>query len=56
MLDQRVEIHTVPYFWTQVFGKSIRYTGYGGGFDDVVIHGDLEAAIDNLQFVAYYTR
>ncbi|XP_064647805.1 apoptosis-inducing factor 3-like isoform X2 [Lineus longissimus] len=56
MLDQRVEIHTVPYFWTQVFGKSIRYTGYGGGFDDVIIHGDLEAAIDNLQFVAYYTR
>uniref|UniRef100_A0A914VVB9 Rieske domain-containing protein n=1 Tax=Plectus sambesii TaxID=2011161 RepID=A0A914VVB9_9BILA len=45
-------IDTVPFFWTMVFGKSIRYTGYGGGHDDVVIHG----IVDDLQFVAYYLK
>lgn len=46
------EIHSVPYFWTMFFGMGLRYAGYGVGFDDVVIHGDL----DELQFVAYYTK
>lgn len=27
-------------------------SGYGMGYDDIVIHGDL----DNMQFVAYYTK
>lgn len=27
-------------------------TGYGPGYDDVVVHGDLE----DYKFVAYYTK
>jgi len=27
MLNQQVAINTVPYFWTMLLGKSIRYTG-----------------------------
>uniref|UniRef100_A0A0B7BB79 FAD/NAD(P)-binding domain-containing protein n=1 Tax=Arion vulgaris TaxID=1028688 RepID=A0A0B7BB79_9EUPU len=46
------DIHSVPYFWTMQYGKSIRYTGYGPGYDDIVLHGDLN---DN-KFVAYYTK
>uniref|UniRef100_A0AAY4BMS7 Rieske domain-containing protein n=1 Tax=Denticeps clupeoides TaxID=299321 RepID=A0AAY4BMS7_9TELE len=52
MMGRSVEIKTVPYFWTAMFGKSIRYAGYGDGFDDVVIQGDL----DDLKFVAFYTK
>uniref|UniRef100_A0A6Q2YM07 Rieske domain-containing protein n=1 Tax=Esox lucius TaxID=8010 RepID=A0A6Q2YM07_ESOLU len=52
MMGRPTEIKTVPYFWSAMFGKSIRYAGYGEGFDDVVIQGDL----DELKFVAFYTR
>ncbi|XP_055976445.1 apoptosis-inducing factor 3 isoform X1 [Sorex fumeus] len=52
MLAQEAEISTVPYLWTAMFGKSLRYAGYGEGFDDVIIQGDLE----ELKFVAFYTK
>ncbi|XP_060105758.1 apoptosis-inducing factor 3 isoform X1 [Heteronotia binoei] len=52
MLAHGTEISTVPYLWTAMFGKSIRYTGHGEGFDDVIIQGDL----DELKFVAFYTK
>nr|XP_033813244.1 apoptosis-inducing factor 3 isoform X1 [Geotrypetes seraphini] len=52
MLAQGTEISTIPYLWTAMFGKSIRYAGHGEGFDDVIIQGHL----DELKFVAFYTR
>ncbi|KAM6965242.1 apoptosis-inducing factor 3 [Aplochiton taeniatus] len=52
MMGRATEVKTVPYFWSAMFGKSIRYAGYGEGFDDVVIQGD----VDDLRFVAFYTR
>ncbi|XP_069903150.1 apoptosis-inducing factor 3 isoform X2 [Globicephala melas] len=52
MLAQEAEISTVPYLWTAMFSKSLRYAGYGEGFDDVIIQGDL----DELKFVAFYTK
>ncbi|XP_013379769.1 apoptosis-inducing factor 3 isoform X2 [Lingula anatina] len=52
MLGQDAEIYSVPYFWTVLFGKSLRYTGYGAGYDEVVLHGDL----GELKFVAFYTK
>lgn len=89
MIGQATEMKTVPYFWSAMFGKTIRYagnvkmlvlserllveldqlhhepliklkydrlsligTGYGDGFDDVIIQGDL----DELRFVAFYTK
>ncbi|XP_051006574.1 apoptosis-inducing factor 3 isoform X2 [Acomys russatus] len=52
MLAQEAEINTVPYLWTAMFGKSLRYAGYGEGFDDVIIQGDLE----EMKFVAFYTK
>ncbi|KAK8727294.1 hypothetical protein OTU49_009800 [Cherax quadricarinatus] len=51
MLDQNSAVRSVPFFWTVLFGKSLRYTGYGI-YDDVIIGGDLE----NLSFIAYYCR
>uniref|UniRef100_A0A8D3AKD5 AIF family member 3 n=1 Tax=Scophthalmus maximus TaxID=52904 RepID=A0A8D3AKD5_SCOMX len=52
MMCRVTEMKTVPYFWSAMFGKTIRYAGYGDGFDDVIIQGDL----DELRFVAFYTR
>lgn len=33
MLAQEAEISTVPYLWTAMFGKSLRYAGNGGAPD-----------------------
>lgn len=30
MLKKEKELHTVPFFWTTMLGKSIRYTGRRG--------------------------
>lgn len=43
---------TVPFFWSSMFGKSIRYCGHANSFDDIIIHGDL----DKLQFAAFYCK
>jgi NADPH-dependent 2,4-dienoyl-CoA reductase/sulfur reductase-like enzyme/nitrite reductase/ring-hydroxylating ferredoxin subunit len=56
MLDKKVPFNEVPYFWTMVFGKSLRYVGNVGSegvtFDNVIIEGDLAKG----EFVAYYTK
>lgn len=49
MCGMKEELKTVPYFWTMLFGKSIRYTGYGRA-SEVKIDGDLE----EMKFVVFY--
>lgn len=43
------QLHTVPFFFTLLFGKGFGYAGYGS-FTDTYIEGD----VDNLSFVQYY--
>jgi len=52
MMDKAEDIRSVPFFWTQMFGKSLRYCGFGFGYEDVVIHG----SPDEFTFVAYYIK
>uniref|UniRef100_A0A1B6EXH2 Rieske domain-containing protein n=2 Tax=Cuerna arida TaxID=1464854 RepID=A0A1B6EXH2_9HEMI len=52
MLGKKTELHTVPFFWTNLLGTAFRYTGYTEQADDVVIDGDLKA----LQFTAYFCQ
>jgi NADPH-dependent 2,4-dienoyl-CoA reductase/sulfur reductase-like enzyme/nitrite reductase/ring-hydroxylating ferredoxin subunit len=56
MLNQNVVFNEIPFFWTMVFGKSLRYVGNVGSegvtFDNVIIEGDLVKG----EFVAYYTK
>jgi NADPH-dependent 2,4-dienoyl-CoA reductase/sulfur reductase-like enzyme len=40
----------VPFFWTVLFGKSLRYTGHARSIDKVCITGDTAAH----SFIAYY--
>eukprot|EP00919_Chromeraceae_sp_WS-2016_P017923 GHVR01042575.1.p1 GENE.GHVR01042575.1~~GHVR01042575.1.p1 ORF type:complete len:629 (-),score=161.09 GHVR01042575.1:188-2074(-) len=41
-----------PFFWTLIFGHSIRYAGHGGDYNEVFIEGSVEG----FSFVAYYLR
>ncbi|CAG0912873.1 unnamed protein product [Notodromas monacha] len=43
---------TVPFFWSVIFGKSLRYSGYCPDYDDVIIGGSLQ----DLSFVAYFCK
>ncbi|XP_050520127.1 apoptosis-inducing factor 3-like isoform X2 [Daktulosphaira vitifoliae] len=52
MIGKKSSIHSVPFFWTSLFGTSIRYAGYGHGYTDVLINGDLE----NFKAVVYYCK
>ncbi|NWT02358.1 AIFM3 factor, partial [Mionectes macconnelli] len=52
MLKKEKELHTVPFFWTTFFGKSIRYAGCGKGYTDTVVKGSLE----QQKFLIFYLR
>ncbi|XP_023166938.1 apoptosis-inducing factor 3-like isoform X3 [Drosophila hydei] len=41
----------VPFFFTMLFGKGIRYAGYGS-YKDVIIDGSLE----DMKFIAYFVN
>ncbi|XP_055374694.1 apoptosis-inducing factor 3 isoform X2 [Condylostylus longicornis] len=49
MAGIKMELKAVPFFWTMLFGKSFRYSGYGK-HEETYIEGDLE----ELNFVAYH--
>ncbi|KAJ7397528.1 Apoptosis-inducing factor 3 [Pitangus sulphuratus] len=52
MLKKEKELHTVPFFWTTLLGKSIRYAGCGKGYTDTVVKGSLE----QQKFLIFYLR
>jgi len=52
MLGKKTELHTVPFFWSMLFGTGFRYAGHSESFDDVVLTGDLKA----LKFAAYFCK
>ena len=49
---QHVPFANIPFFWTMIFGKSLRYAGHCRGFDELHVEGDL----DKGEFVAYYIK
>jgi len=49
MVGKETQLKAVPFFWTVLFGKSFRYSGYGK-FDSIRIEGDL----NELKFFAFY--
>ncbi|NWI96278.1 AIFM3 factor, partial [Pitta sordida] len=52
MLKKERDLHTVPFFWTTLLGKSIRYAGCGKGYTDTVVKGSLE----QQKFLIFYIR
>ncbi|CAL8361386.1 unnamed protein product [Merluccius merluccius] len=52
MLNKPTEIDSVPFFWTVLLGKSIRYTGYGEGYTEIIFKGKVEEG----KFLAFYIK
>lgn len=57
MAGKTTPARSVPFFWTTIFGKSIRYAGYALEYDDVIIDKPENGfEPDTLNFVAYYAK
>lgn len=53
MLDQFQPYTTLPFFWSQIFGKHLRYVGYAPDrLERVIVEGDASG----FEFIAYYTE
>uniref|UniRef100_A0A3P8XQL6 Rieske domain-containing protein n=1 Tax=Esox lucius TaxID=8010 RepID=A0A3P8XQL6_ESOLU len=52
MLQKQTEIVSVPFFWTVLLGKSIRYTGYAEGYTEIIYKGKVE----ERKFLAFYIK
>ncbi|XP_039986021.1 apoptosis inducing factor mitochondria associated 4 [Xiphias gladius] len=52
MLKKPTQIESVPFFWTVLLGKSIRYTGYGEGYTEIIFKGKVE----ERKFLAFYIK
>ncbi|XP_055854476.1 apoptosis-inducing factor 3 [Episyrphus balteatus] len=49
MAGKAEELQAVPYFWTMLFGKSFRYSGYGKAASIKIV-----GSVQDLKFVAFY--
>nr|XP_060613706.1 apoptosis-inducing factor 3-like [Anolis sagrei ordinatus] len=52
ILGQPKALQTVPFFWTRIQGKTIRYAGFGMGYTETVLKGSLEQE----RFLLFYLR
>lgn len=50
MLGQQEAFTAAPYFWTQQYGKSLRYAGHAEKWDEIIYHGD----VAGQNFLALY--
>ncbi|MDO7884817.1 FAD-dependent oxidoreductase [Hymenobacter cheonanensis] len=50
MLGQQVKFAAAPFFWTQQYGKSLRYAGHAERWDIIIYHGD----VSKQDFLAFY--
>jgi NADPH-dependent 2,4-dienoyl-CoA reductase/sulfur reductase-like enzyme/nitrite reductase/ring-hydroxylating ferredoxin subunit len=55
MLDQQQPFQAVPFFWTQQYGKSLRYVGHAEAWDEIIFHGDVRRQ-DFLVLYAHRNR
>jgi NADPH-dependent 2,4-dienoyl-CoA reductase/sulfur reductase-like enzyme len=55
---KKVKYHHVPYFWTQQYGKSLRYAGNTSeGYDEIIYDKEANGLdSDVLKFAAFYVK
>lgn len=51
LLEKKTPLKSVPYFWTMLYGKGVRYAGHGD-YDEIIYHGD----VPGFKFVAFYIK
>ena len=52
MLGMKEKFTAAPFFWTQQYGKSLRYAGHAEQWDNIIYHGDLA----RQDFLAFYVQ
>lgn len=52
MAGKKTRFDSVPFFWTQQFGISLRYVGHAKGWDKIMYDGNVAEG----KFVAYYIK
>ena len=52
MLGRQEKFAAAPFFWTQQYGKSLRYAGHAEQWDDIIYHGD----VAKQDFLAFYVQ
>ena len=52
MLGMKEKHTAAPFFWTQQYGKSLRYAGHAEEWDDIIYHGDLA----QQDFLAFFVQ
>jgi NADPH-dependent 2,4-dienoyl-CoA reductase/sulfur reductase-like enzyme/nitrite reductase/ring-hydroxylating ferredoxin subunit len=52
MLGQQQAHTAAPFFWTQQYGKSLRYAGNADKWDDLLYHGE----VAKQDFLAFYVQ
>jgi NADPH-dependent 2,4-dienoyl-CoA reductase/sulfur reductase-like enzyme/nitrite reductase/ring-hydroxylating ferredoxin subunit len=52
MLGKQEAYTAAPFFWTQQYGKSLRYAGHAERWDDIIYHGD----VGKQDFLAFYVQ
>jgi NADPH-dependent 2,4-dienoyl-CoA reductase/sulfur reductase-like enzyme len=53
MLDKYSPFTTLPFFWSEIFGKNLRFVGHAPEMlDRVIVEGD----VSGMEFVSYYTE
>ncbi|MVN76281.1 Rieske 2Fe-2S domain-containing protein [Hymenobacter sp. HMF4947] len=50
MLGKQEKFVAAPFFWTQQYGKSLRYAGHAERWDEIIYHGD----VAKQDFMAFY--
>ena len=50
MLGQRQKFTAAPFFWTQQYGKSLRYAGHAEKWEEIIYQGD----VAQQDFLAFY--
>uniref|UniRef100_A0A3Q2E6E2 Apoptosis inducing factor mitochondria associated 5 n=1 Tax=Cyprinodon variegatus TaxID=28743 RepID=A0A3Q2E6E2_CYPVA len=54
MLKKTTELTSVPYYWTVLLGRTIRYAGYGEGYTEIILKGNHE--FEERKFLALYIK
>jgi NADPH-dependent 2,4-dienoyl-CoA reductase/sulfur reductase-like enzyme/nitrite reductase/ring-hydroxylating ferredoxin subunit len=52
MLGQQQPYTAAPFFWTQQYGKSLRYASHAEQWDEIIYHGEVE----KQDFLAFYVQ
>jgi len=52
MVGKQVPAQSIPFFWTVLYGKSIRYCGHALSYDEILFDGNVE----ELSFLGLYCK